>query len=218
MNTPVHVQLRSPDSNQFYASGFGQDFLSLPPPIPPHRTPERSTDQVFLRPENRPLLPPSASITPFTCYPEELQKPLPRPPRTSRRRLGGPSNGFNSAVALPTPKPRNHHADCRENNRKEQGNRTPYRASGYPLRLAESVRGRFTSSDHLEGALAMTMPHRETRSLQQYRSMTTLNYTTAESPSMHDSLMAVGNDPWLPIADGKSQLLSVDMMTSEIPD
>lgn len=256
MSMPVQAQIRPLDVNHFYASSSSQDRLSLPPPVPPHRTPERGTDQVLLRPENRPLLPPSVSVTPFTCLPKDLQESLPPPPRVFRRRMGSRPSIFDSTVTLPTPKPRSHYADCGEGDQKEQGlgehrsgwlypndihsairptsmpvsypeRRTSYRASRYPLRISESPKGRFTSSEHLEGVLAMTMPQRETEILQQCRSMTTLNYTTAEGSSMYESPMVVSNaddrglrrvlDPWLPITDGRSRLLPVDVVASEAP-
>eukprot|EP00108_Taenia_solium_P004740 TsM_000729800 transcript=TsM_000729800 gene=TsM_000729800 len=73
----------------------------------------------------------------------------------------------------------------------------------------------------------MTMPQGKSRIPQQYRSMTSLSYTTAEGSSINESPMVVGNgddkkvgrtlDSWLPIVDGRSRLLPVDVMASETP-
>ncbi|KAH9278236.1 hypothetical protein ECG_08774 [Echinococcus granulosus] len=253
----VQPQSRPPDVDKLHTSNFDQDLLPLPPPLPPHRTSGRGNYQVFLQPENRPLLPPSMSITPSLCPPEDPPKTLSHPPHTIRRHPRGLSSVFDSTATLPTPKPRNHHGDCKEGDRKKQGlheersgwlywndvrggirptlltgsylqGRTPHQTSEYPLKLSESVKGHCTSAEHLEGALAMPMVQGETRVQKLYCSMTTLNYTTAESSSMHDLLMVGDNaddsrvprvpDSWLPIVDGRARLVPVNTMTREAPN
>ncbi|CDS41562.1 hypothetical protein EmuJ_000922400 [Echinococcus multilocularis] len=239
----VQPQSRPPNVDKLHTSSFDQDLLPLPPPLPPHRMSGRGNYQAFLQPENRPLLPPSMSITPSLSPPEDPPKTLSHPPHAIRRH--------------PTPKPRNHHGDCKEGDRKKQAlpeersgwlnwndvrggtrptlltgsylqGRTPHRTSEYPLKLSESVKGHCTSAEHLEGVLAMPLIQGETGVQKLYRSMTTLNYTTAESSSMHDLLMVGGNEDdsrvlrvpesWLPIVDGRARLVPVNTMTREAPN
>ena len=96
--------------------------IAYPPPLPPHRRSYYENDSTFLQPENQSLLPKSYSTTsPYSIFPDDLQKSLYRPPNAHRQMMEFPNIVDEvSHSNIPTPKPRNRFSDLEEKVRKRR--------------------------------------------------------------------------------------------------
>ena len=156
MKQDIHIRVHTPEVNQ----GIG--FIPHPP-LPPHRKSyHESEPTTFLQPENRPLLPPPyPNHSPYTIFPDDVQKSLYWSPNIQRHLMEFPNStddvNHPGMCALPTPKPRNRFPDHEENMKEE---------------MAEEDRSGWLCRDDMSGGFRPTLltnPYLQRRSPSRYQ-------------------------------------------------